>query len=178
MSLHNLGTIEAALGRGDRGRARFEEALELLRGAQDSSTEALCLAGLASTLMALEETEDARRRLQECLAILSQIDTPRERLYALEALAELAVALGRHLDAARFVGAAGAIREAHGMSYFPVEKIQVDRLLGLARENLGAAETDRASAEGRELPPEQVLADAWSMLEDEAAQRGSKDGVG
>ncbi|TMQ73800.1 MAG: hypothetical protein E6K81_02895 [Candidatus Eisenbacteria bacterium] len=165
MALHNQGTIECVLGRGDHGRACFEAALGLLRETRDENVETLCLSGLATSLVRQGELAPARQRLREGFALLDRLDTPRERLTALEALAELAVALGRPVEAARLIGAADATREALVVPLMPAEKADIERLVARITEALGADEAERAQAAGRKASPESVRTEVGALLD-------------
>jgi predicted ATPase/serine/threonine protein kinase len=176
MALHNLGSIEFALDRGDFGRAHFESALVLLRESGDRSTEALNLGGLSSALVHLGELTAARARLRECFAILERIDTPRERTFALEALAELAEAVGRPADAMRFIGAAAALRVTHSMPPIPSEARNLDLVIRRVAQHLGTEEAERCRAAGQKAPVDRVLADAAALL-DEDDSGGGKGGL-
>src|SRR5206468_6384251 len=100
MATHNLATVEWCLGRGDHGRARFESALAMLRELGDTVTEALCLAALTSSLVRLGEPALAQARLKQAFALLGKLETPRELVFTLEALAEWLLAVSRPADAA------------------------------------------------------------------------------
>lgn len=165
MSLHNLGTIEWVLGRPDHGRARLEAALALFREVKDPSTETLCLAALVSSLVRVGAIEEARRRMSECLDRVEQIGAARERVFALDANAELAMALGRDAEAARLFGAAHAARNALSLPLMPAEKADLQQLWSRLERKMGAVEAGLANAEGQKLSPERILAEARAVLE-------------
>jgi non-specific serine/threonine protein kinase len=164
MVLHNLGTIEWALGRPDHGRARLEKALALFREVKDPNTETLCLAGLVSALVRVGEIEEARKRASEGLDLLEIVGSPRERVFTLDAVAELAMALGRSTEAARLFGAAQAERAALTLPLNPAEKADLERLGAILEEAMGVPAADRARAEGKKLSLERILAEARSVL--------------
>jgi tetratricopeptide (TPR) repeat protein len=156
MALHNLASLEWALGRGDHGRARFERALAMLRELGDSVTEALCLPALASALLRVGEPVLAQARLREAFALLTTLEMPREAVFAFEALAEWLLAAGRPGDAARLLGAASKAREVVNLPMMPHETEEALALAARSRAAIGDAEWASQEAAGRQTS----LADA------------------
>jgi tetratricopeptide (TPR) repeat protein len=156
MALHNLATLEWALGRGDHGRARFEQALGMLHELGDSVTEALCLPALASALLRVGEPALAQARLREAFALLTRLEMPREAVFAFEGLAEWLLATGQPGDAARLLGAASKAREVVNLPMMPHEAAEALALATRSRAAIGDAEWARQEAAGRQLS----LADA------------------
>jgi predicted ATPase len=164
MALHNLGTIESALGRPDHGRARFEAALALFREIGDVLTETLCLTGLGTALVRGGDLEGARRRLSECCELVERLELPREGFNALEAVAELLCADGQAGRAARLLGAAEAARLLVGSPLMPFERSDMAKLLARVEDALGAGDAARARTEGRALTMAAALAEARAAL--------------
>jgi non-specific serine/threonine protein kinase len=165
MALHNLGSIESALKRPDHGRARMEAALELLRAIEDRATEALCLAGLAESLLRGGDLSGARTRLRECLALLEELDLARELFTLLEALAAWLFAAGRPLESARMMGAAAGIRTAIGALALPAERADGEQLRARIAAAIGEDLEGRVHAEGGALSREQALSEARRLLD-------------
>ncbi|MFN8547074.1 MAG: protein kinase [Candidatus Eisenbacteria bacterium] len=164
MSLHNLASLEFALRRGDLGRARFEAAIALLRKAEDSATQALCLAGLAMTLLRTGEQNAAARALEEALDLARQLGAPREGVYALEATAELLLNAGRAGDAALLLGFAQETRARLQMPHVAYDLAEAEQLESAIREALGAEEAERCFAVGRPMTLDATLAEASAWL--------------
>ena len=164
MASHNLGTIEWALHLPDHGRARLQSALDQFRNLGDKAGEAICLSGLASSLVRCADTPAALTRLRECLAPLESLELARERIYFLDALGEALHAMGQPADAARLIGAANAERIRLGAPLMPAEREEMEKLRARIAETLGRAEAERCLAEGAELSGEQALAKAVALL--------------
>ena len=165
MGLHNLGTLDLSLSRTGRGRAHFESSLEILREVGDTFTAALCLAGLAQSLVRLGELEAARERIRECFGLMEQLATPREAVSALESLAEWLLATGHAPEAARVMTGADSARRALRMSLMPVEKSVHEELRRLVRERVESSELERIRAAGQELTLKESLAQARPLLD-------------
>jgi hypothetical protein len=164
MALHNLGTIEWALRVPDHGRKRLEAALQMLRDSGDKGTEALCLTGLASTLVRVGDLDAALHRLREALALLEELGLPRESVFLLDALADWLFAVSRPADAARVLGAGGAARLRLGSPLMPHERLEVERLKGRIAAQLGEAEASACAATGEAWSSEQAIAEAKAVL--------------
>jgi ABC-type amino acid transport substrate-binding protein/tetratricopeptide (TPR) repeat protein len=169
MALHNLGTIEYGLARPEFGLARFEAAEPLLRETGDATTLALCLCALATSRIRLGDLAGARRSLAEAFQLLDRMDTPRERYYALDGLAWLALALGRHAQAAGLAGAADAARDALKLIATQMEAAESKGFHARLDAALGAAEAGRERAAGRAWTPEHIRAEVTLLL---CGQRG------
>ncbi len=170
MALHNLGTIECGLGRPDYGLARFAAAVPILREVGDATTLAMCLSGFAASQARLGDLAGARLSLAESFELLDRMDTPRERLSALEALAEFALALGRHIPATRLAGAVDAARDALKAHQDPLEAAEWKRFHARLDGALGTAEAaERERAAGRSWTPERIRAEVALLLEGDAA---------
>jgi hypothetical protein len=117
--------------------------------------------------MRVGETALARQRLRECFAMLDRLDTPRERIFALEAVAELAAELGRSADAAKLLGAATGTRDALHVPRMPAEAADIERLAARVALELGADQAERMVAVGREWSAERLRAEISALLEGE-----------
>jgi hypothetical protein len=163
MALHNLATVELCRGRDDHGRARFESALAMLREQGDTVTEALCLAALVLALLRVGEPGLAQGRLREAFALLGRLETPREGVYLLEALAEWLFVVGRPADGARFLAAAANSRASMGMPFMPYELQEVNALTARTRQAIGEPEWARQQEAGARLALTDALAEGSSL---------------
>ena len=164
MALHNIGTAEQILGRPALGREKFERALVMLRRLGDVTTEGLSLGALTVSLVHIGDLEAATRCMRECLDCLATVESPRESVYACDALAELLQALGRPHECARMLGAAERVREEFSLRLMPHERTDLARLrLALERE-LGAARCDAERTVGHGWTVTTALAQARELL--------------
>jgi tetratricopeptide (TPR) repeat protein len=163
VALHNLGYL--ALLQRDWGAAgpAYEEALGILRRVGDEEHIALTLADLAVASQGLDQPERARAELAEALDLVKQLGARREGAYALEAAAALAEAWGDPGRAARYAGAAAALREAIGSPLVPLERGEREALLGRLENALGGPEFAREHGAGRgeAFEPAMAAARAW-----------------
>ena len=164
MSLHNLGTIEWALHTPDHGRARLEEALQRIRDTGDQGTVALCLSGLASSVIRCGDLPGALERLRECLTLVERLELAREAVYLLDVFSEWLFAAGRPADSARLVGASDSLRAALGSPLMPQEHQDIVKLHASLAQALGEDEQRRLIQAGAALSKEQALSEASLLL--------------
>ena len=94
-------------------------------------------------------------------AALAAIQEHRHRLElpaALEALADLAAASGRHIDAARILGASEHARRKLGFVAWPAQRAEHAELTGRIAQALGAGVFDEALSEGAGLEVDDAVA--------------------
>jgi hypothetical protein len=111
---------------------------------------------------------DARDRYREALTLGRAFGLRPVIAPALEGLAALAAAEGRHERALRLASAAAALRAAMGAPLPPPARARHERILVRARQALDAETLAAAEAAGRAMTPEQAVADALGETPDNA----------
>jgi DNA-binding NarL/FixJ family response regulator len=91
----------------------------------------------------------------------------------LEATAELALADGRPVCSLRLLAAADALRESIATPRRPSEQPNYRDTLAAARARLGPDARSRAEAEGREMPLEEAVAEAETIVESRSLARAA-----
>lgn len=148
-----------AIVTGDLQRAREVATMQIGLGHQ---TRHHSVRGHSNTIMGMLET--AEGRLDEAYthyitAITHHLD-PEDAwglMLDVEGLARLAVARRRHSDAARILGGSDALRERAMIVSPPMAHEQLERLVALLEEKLGAEAVARLRAEGRTLPLSEIV---------------------
>jgi predicted ATPase/DNA-binding CsgD family transcriptional regulator len=100
----------------------------------------------------------AKALFEECLAILREWEDKEFLASGLEALGAVVSAQGDPIWAVQLWGAAEALREMIGAPIAPASRATYDRLVAEARAQLSEEIFAARWAEGRSMPPEQVLA--------------------
>jgi non-specific serine/threonine protein kinase len=123
---------------GDYARARvlYERALAKRQEMGQPWGAALALVGLGDVLISVGDVSQAAGALQESLAINRQLGNRLGLAQSLEAFASLAVIADQPERAWRLVGAAEALRKAHGFPLSPPGRALLDRGLGRGRRVL------------------------------------------
>ncbi|CAA9574607.1 MAG: hypothetical protein AVDCRST_MAG59-3944 [uncultured Thermomicrobiales bacterium] len=162
--LMNMGVAAGLAGDWPRAAAMCEEALAVCRAVGITLSTGYALLNLGDCLLRLGDPARALPLLQESLALTLEIDNREGIFFALEGLAPAALALGQPRQAARFLGAADGLREAHGAPPTAVDLAdRAGRLLGPLTAVLGEAALAATMAAGRQAPWEVVAGDALAL---------------
>lgn len=147
--LDNLGLVALRQGDPHRAEALFAESLELSRQLGDQQGRGFSLNNLALVAHARGDNATAARLAGESLALASEIESRELLLESLELVALLAPAE----TAARFLGAAEALREANGYVRIPASRAGHLRLTRDLEVALGTKALAAVKAAGRALAP-------------------------
>jgi predicted ATPase/class 3 adenylate cyclase len=160
IALRYLGYV--AFHQGDLVRAFtcFEESLALAQQAAAPHDEALSLMCLGNLARQQGNLASSATLLRDGLLRAQQLRDPRLVAETLEYLAMTAAATDEMKRAARMLGAAAAIRVAHGMPQPPPERADTEQAVAAARAALGEEAWAAAFAVGRALSLDQALAEA------------------
>jgi predicted ATPase/DNA-binding CsgD family transcriptional regulator len=161
--LMNMGVAAGLAGDWPRAAAMCGEALAVCRAIGIKLSTGYALLNLGDCVLRLGDPTRALSLLQESLALTLEIDNREGIFFALEGLAPAALALG-HPRAARFLGAADGLREAHGAPPTAVDLAdRAERLLGPLTAVLGEAALAATMAAGRLAPWQVVAGDALTL---------------
>jgi non-specific serine/threonine protein kinase len=162
-SLCGLGNVAARLGDFDRADPLLAEAHALFCAlgerrwtAHTRSLQGLVTSWRGDRVAAWEAYRDA----------LAEARTLGVRFYVAEILERMAALLAageEAMRAARFLGAADALREAIAAPPLPLDRTTRDEAARLAQETLGGAAWQAAWTEGRGMALEQVIVDALAL---------------
>jgi len=172
VAMHNLGHVASSSRDLPAARDWLVRALAIMREVGDREYVALGLADLASLCLELDGPEAAKAPLTEAVRIARELRTQREDTEALSGAAEYAAAVGDSLRAARWAGAADAVRRSVGLPADPQKtrrRVELDAMLARA---LGSERHAAASAQGQALPSEEALNEALVWLEGGASEPG------
>jgi tetratricopeptide (TPR) repeat protein len=152
-----LGQLSLQQDEQTQARELFEEGRSAFKEAGDHAGMAEALIGLASVATMQGDCVAAHDLYLESFPILQRI--PYQELIppCLEGLATVAAAQGEPLRAAQLWGAAEALREALGAPMPPVYRPSHEQAAAKAHTQAGDVAFVSAWAEGRAIPPEQVM---------------------
>jgi DNA-binding CsgD family transcriptional regulator/tetratricopeptide (TPR) repeat protein len=155
--LYILAEITFFQGDTTTARLLLEKSCALWREIGNEAQIAWTLSMLAKVIAAQGDLVAAQTVYEESLNRekgVMYLDRPP----ALEGLAAVVAAQGEPVWAARLWGAAEAQREAYSLPLPPVYRADYEQAVAAARTQLGEQSFAAASAEGRSMTPEQVLA--------------------
>ncbi|MEJ7786945.1 MAG: LuxR C-terminal-related transcriptional regulator, partial [Solirubrobacteraceae bacterium] len=160
-ALQGMGELAAEEGDADRARRLFEEALELARArAQNNRSAAAALHGLGDLARDAGDVQRAAALHHEALNLRRHIGALPDIAASLEAIGGVAAVAGRHVHAARLLGAAEAQRERGGYARAPWESARYKLDLELIGQALAREELDAAFDQGQGLSTEEAMAQA------------------
>jgi tetratricopeptide (TPR) repeat protein len=170
--LNHLGVVSWGLGDTQRASALYEESLALQRQLNEGWGISVSLGYLG--LLAGERGDHARAAAlhRESLHLRWEAGAWEDIAASFADLAALAAAVDRPEQAARFFGAAAAVREDTGRLLTPLfpERGVFERAEERARAALGPKGFAGTEAAGRELSREQAVAEAAAFADEIARQ--------
>jgi DNA-binding CsgD family transcriptional regulator len=158
---HNLGVVAREQGEYERAAEFFEQSVALNR--RLGVTDALTLCHLGDLALRQDDTARATTALAAGMRSASRDGAPRAILVSLCRLARLASAVKQHEMAARFLGAAEALRDRSSVT--PIMQRELDSAANVARCALGEADFRATTAMGAGLPLARVTAEALAWVD-------------
>src|SRR5262249_39811276 len=158
-SLADQGNVALKQGDLEAARSFYEESLRSSRERGNKVNIAVALNNLGKIARDQGDTQAAWALHRESLTIRRELGDKGGYPWSLEAFARLAAPEDPE-RAARWWGAAEALRESLGWPLPPNEREEYDRYRSAARKALGEEPFAVAWAEGRAMTPEQAVADA------------------
>jgi DNA-binding SARP family transcriptional activator len=167
------GSAAMGLGMLDESKRLNREGVEVARRFGLDRELSIALQNLAAVHLRAGEHAEAERLVREALEASRRDPSHYFIAVGLLFLAEAIGHRGEHLPSARLLGAAEALAETIGLTFFRQDRERLALWLPLVREAVGEAAFERARAEGRVLSAEQALTEACRGADDREAQRAS-----
>jgi tetratricopeptide (TPR) repeat protein len=164
ITVNGLAELERAAGNLDAAEPLCEEFIALERELGNRGNVASGLLNFAMVSIGRGSAGRARGLLLEALSIAEEIGSKRVGQGVLEATSGLAAFAEEWEPAARFFGAADALREQMGLHRDPADEAFLSPLIARAQGALGAPAFAAAEAQGRALSYEDACAQARSWL--------------
>jgi predicted ATPase/DNA-binding SARP family transcriptional activator len=158
-ALHNLGLVAARLDDLATAQAKCAESLAISRDLGDQATTAASLVILGGIAAQQGQAKHAQALFLESLALARRLDDKYRIAFILEEVAALAAAQGQPEQAARFGGAAQALREAIHAPQPLNEREKYEAALRAAREQAGSLAWEAAWAAGRSVTLDELSAE-------------------
>jgi hypothetical protein len=142
----------------------LEESVQLNRAVGDRWSTANALSSLAELALDTADAALAHRCLAESITINRELGDRRALAFLLEGFGRLGRLKDAPATALMFFAAARALRETIGAPLEPADAKSLDEVIAQTRQNVPAADVDRAETEGRALPLGDVLDRAMSAF--------------
>jgi predicted ATPase/class 3 adenylate cyclase len=170
-SANTLGLSAMRVGDLDTAERAFEECLRLARELGEKVLTAAALCALGEIALSQGEPALAAERLLEAFRLYHELGDERDCAECLHVLGGVAAAQGRAHDAARFWGAAEALRSRRVAALTPEEKAVDGRFSSAVADELGPVELARARSEGRSLDLEHLETLSHRLAEEAVPSR-------
>ena len=157
LSLNNLGSVAIRQGSYAEANVLLKESLTLWQELGDKQNIAMVLTNLGLAASGQGDYAPACSLLKEGLSLRRDVGDNWGIPESLEGFAGLAVALGQAKRAARFFGAAEALREHIGAPLPYPDRAGHDRRVAAARARLGNDAFAEAWAEGRAMTQDEAI---------------------
>lgn len=167
------GSTAMGLGELEEAKRLNREGVEVARRFGLDREMAISLQNLAAVHLRAGEPQEAERLVLEALAASRRDPSYYFIAVGLSYLAEATMHRGATLEAARLLGAAEALAETIGLSFFRQDRERLAEALTTFRKNAGEEAFDAARANGRLLTPEAVLDEVCGASEGPEPQRAA-----
>ncbi len=160
-----MGEIAFYQGRCDEAQRHYAAALELFRAAGNRRLIGRCLCWLGRIACRMGDLSGAAALTAEALDLRRSIGHVMGILFSLDiGCAELALAAGEPLVAARLLGAVERARAGQGRPRAPVEAQEAERLIARLHEQISVADLTLCWSEGQEMTLDEAAAYALDTL--------------
>jgi tetratricopeptide (TPR) repeat protein len=157
-SLHVLGELARLNGDHEQATRVFEESLSLARELGDTIRQAFILDSLGYLSLYDDDPRTAARLARDSLRLALEVGYIPHIPACLAGLAAVYMAEGMGQHAARLLGAADALFDAHGFGPRPSDTPDVERTRANLRAQLDKASFEVAWAEGRAMNLDKAIA--------------------
>ena len=160
-----MGEVAFYQGRHDEAQRHYAAALELFRTAGNRRLIGRCLCWLGRIACRQGDITGAAALTAEALDLRRSIGHVMGILFSLDiGCAELALAAGEPLVAARLLGAVECARREQGRPREPVEAQEAERLIARLHEQISVADLTLCWSEGQEMALDEAAAYALDTL--------------
>lgn len=157
-ALNNLGEVSRAQGDYAQARAYYKQSESLLREMGDKGDLARLVSSLGYTALHEGDFAKAREHFLESLALFRRLGNKRGIAENLAALANLRAREGQLILAAQVLSAAEAMMAENGASWWPADRVEIQRCREAIRAGLEESVFSAAWASGQALKPDQAAA--------------------
>ncbi|MHB8630113.1 MAG: tetratricopeptide repeat protein [Aggregatilineales bacterium] len=163
-SLTYLGDVALGQGNSERAQRLYQESLDLLRAIRDKMNLAYTLRRLAVVIRAAEDYSRARVLCLESLQLNLATDDRRAVAASLVGLAGIVIAQDQPWYAAQLLASVGAFLKETAAKLLLPDRLEYERHIEAARNQLDASTFDRAWAEGQSMTLEQAVASIFASV--------------
>ncbi len=149
--LNNYGEIARTEGDYQQAQSYYEKSEALLRSMGDKGDLARLVHSLGAVALHKGDLEMAEADFNESLAMFIKLGNQRGMAECLASIARLWSTQGKFEPAVKLLSAAQALLAATGAAWWPADRVEVERDLGILRQSMVTAQFDTAWEAGRKM---------------------------
>jgi predicted ATPase len=155
--MNNFGEVSRVKGEYDKAQSYYEQSEALLREMGDKGELARLVHNLGSVAQHKGNLEQAREQYYESLSMFSKLGNQRGIAECLASLAGLWAEEGDLEASVRLIGAASALLNQTGGSWWPADRVEYERNINIIKGGLEEKVFEMAWNEGQEMTLEEVI---------------------
>jgi predicted ATPase/tetratricopeptide (TPR) repeat protein len=169
--LNNYGEIARTEGDYNNAKSYYEESEGLLRAMGDKGDLARLVHNLGCVAHHMGDLEAADKQFKESLAMFIKLGNQRGMAECLASLSGIWRERGQTLPAVKLLGAAQSLLDATGATWWPADRVEVERNLENLRMTLDQKQFEAAWVSGNKMKLETAIAYAQKGEDDKAEGR-------
>ena len=159
--LNNYGELSRVKGDYDRAQTYYEQSEKLLREMGDKGDLARLVQNLGSVALQKGENEQAKGYFNKSLALFKKLGNQRGIAESLAAYAGVCIIEGNYEIGSQLLGSANGLIDKTGGSWWPADRVDIERNRVICKTNLGQDAFDSAWEIGQKME----LGKAFELVE-------------
>ncbi|UCD99210.1 MAG: tetratricopeptide repeat protein [Chloroflexota bacterium] len=155
--LNNFGEVHRVRGEYDKARRYYQESEALLREMGDKGDLARLVHNLGYLSLHQGDLDAAERQFRESLAMFLKLSNQRGIAECLSAIAGIRIEKGEYQTGARLLGAATNFLEQTGGSWWPADRVEINRIHDLLEGKLDQKELKTSFDSAQQLTLEAAV---------------------
>lgn len=158
--LNNYGEVFRVLGEYDRAQSYYQQSEALFREMGDAGELARLVQNLGYIALHRGDLDGAETQFQESLAMFIKLSNQRGIAESLSAIAGLWVERGEYKVGAQLFGAAKNLLDQTGGSWWPADRVEIERITDKLEKNMEKEDLDMNLAVGKLMTIEAAVSKA------------------
>lgn len=159
--LNNFGEVSRVQGEYDLAQSYYQQSEKLLRNMGDQGELARLVHNLGSIALKKGDLRGAKERFSESLAMFKKLGNQRGIAEGLAAFAGVSAEEGDYKFGARLLGSASTLIEETGGSWWPADRVEIERIDQTIKQQLGDDEFYSDWKSGRRME----LGEVYELIE-------------
>ena len=162
--LNNFGEVSRVRGEYDRAQSYYQQSEALFREMGDAGELARLVQNLGYVALHQGHLDEAETQFQESLAMFVKLSNQRGIAESLSAIAGLWVERGEYKIGAQLFGAAKNLLDQTGGSWWPADRVEIERITDKLEKNMDQEDLDKNIAVGKLMTIEAAVSMAQAGI--------------